>query len=339
MQISSQHEALLKKYKNLDNEQKKLLARVKKEWQDRFFRNTRSLYDHREEAEALAGWMYAQAGLEKPQVLLASSPLHAQEIANRIYQKHAGDGQTHFFHSGHYGGARDLGWVAFYDFFARLGMLDNADFLAYRDLLSAVPLYDMIQGKKYCILTDMPVELHFDRQYRLHGERRPAIAWRDGFAAYFWHGLHTREKYIMCPESLSRKEFVAERNIEQRRIIQESLGTEGFIELLDLVETDRFSYRSRIPLLDEQALPQMSQQEINELAAGEHYEDREQEYILYRSRFRDEVIENYHYYVKVTDPSTGRAYYLSVAPQNASSAKAAVDASFEEGNLAYSAES
>jgi hypothetical protein len=140
----------------------------------------------------------------------------------------SGDSKQLFFHSGHYGGARDLAWVAFYDFLARMGMISDPDFLAYRDLLKGAPVYDMIQDRHYCILTDQPVALHFDSHYRLHGEKRPAIAWGDGFGSYYWHGLHTREAYIMRPEKLSIADFMAEHNIEQRRVIQEYWATTAF---------------------------------------------------------------------------------------------------------------
>jgi hypothetical protein len=64
--------------------------------------------------------------------------------------------------------------------------------------------------------------------------------------------------------------------------------------MLDLVEIDRYLYESRLPLLDEAQLSQLSQKEINALADKPQYEYRQQAYIFYPSRCRDTLINDYY---------------------------------------------
>jgi hypothetical protein len=329
---------LLSKQSALNKAQKRLHKEVCREWHDHFYHNGKSLYDYRKEAEEMVGWLYHKAGLPCPKVVLATSPLHAQQIANRIHQRERSLAGQQYFPVSRFGGIRDMSWIALYDFFIRLGMLKDEDFIRYRDFLKAVPIYEMIQGNQYCILTDMPSQISLDYRLRLHAERKPALAWPDGFCLYYWHGLRTRMTYIMEPEKIDRQVFMSERNAEQRRLILEILRDEKLREVLDLLEIDRYQYQSHVPILDEEQLSSLSQEEINQLAVHAPYELRQQGYILYRSRYPDDIADDFLYFVKVTDPSTGRQYYLPVSPEDATSAKDAVDASFGEQDLVYTAE-
>lgn len=339
MKLDARLSGLLRKLSSLTDEQKKLHSRVAREWQERFFHKCDSLYAYYREAEEMIYWLYEQAGLSRPRVILAASPLEAQQIANRISHSKQDKYRRQYFRPASFGGVSDISWLALYDFFIRMGNQSDNQLLRYRDYIKSLPIFSMIQGNRYCILTDMPNTIRLDDRQRLHAKGGAALAWSDGFSLYYWHGQRTRKAYIMEPEKIDRNSFLAERNVEQRRLILEIMGEKKLQEILDLKEVDRYVYHSRIPVLDEAALNQLSQEEINQLASYAYYEMKEQTYILYRSRYRDELIRDYFFFVQVTDPSTGRQYYLSVSPEDATSAKEAVDATFGENDLAYNAES
>lgn len=338
MKVDAQLASLIRKQATLTDEQKQLHRQVYREWHTRFFQNTEHLLDYRREAEEMVHWLYEQAGLKRPRVILANSPLHARQIADPMSRQEQCSHKKLNVQPAPFGGFCDMGWVALYDFFVRMGSTADRHFIRYRDYLKSIPLFSMIQGRRYCILTPMPTTISLDDSQRLHAERKAAIAWPDGFQLYYWHGLRTRQNYIMEPEKIDRRAFLAERNVEQRRLILEILGEAKLKALLDLQEIDRYVYRSRIPVLDEGQLDQLSQEQIDRLAANVLYETREQTYILYRSRYPDDLIRQHLYFVRVSDPSTDRQYYLSVSPDDATSAKKAVDATFREKDVQYTAE-
>jgi hypothetical protein len=91
---------------------------------------------------------------------------------------------------------------------------------------------------------------------------------------------------ILEPDELTRDDFLSERNVETRRIIQERMGAERFVW---------------------------------ELAAT--YIDGGPQGVLYEVALPDDP-DQVARYVQVEDPSTGREYYLRVPPSIQTAAEA-----------------
>jgi hypothetical protein len=90
--------------------------------------------------------------------------------------------------------------------------------------------------KDFVIVCDRPREIHREQvgdrgwgSHRLHGERGPAISWRDDWALYFVHGVRVTEQIVMRPETLTTEQIMKEDNAEVRRIMCEKMGWEKFI--------------------------------------------------------------------------------------------------------------
>jgi hypothetical protein len=133
-------------------------------------------------------------------------------------------------------------------------------------------------GRKEAWLVRKPVSLAFDGQGRLHCADGMCLQYRDGWGFYAWHGCCVPEKLIMSPESLTKEDWLQERNLEIRRAIQERLGSEGFVEMVGGACIDRGTRGSLI--------------EVD---------------------LSDDP-EGVAHYVQVQDASTERQYYLRVPP-------------------------
>src|SRR5262249_47263755 len=121
---------------------------------------------------------------------------------------------------------------------------------------------------------------------RLHNATGTCMEYRDGWGVYAWHGMAVPEKVILAPERLSREDFLSERDVEVRRVIQERMGSRFVPELGGVV-------------LD--SSPRVTLYEVP-LPAGDG--------------------EGVARYVRVQDASTPRQYFLRVPPTVKTAAEA-----------------
>jgi len=126
-----------------------------------------------------------------------------------------------------FGLSKDSGWVSFYDFFSRIGIVKHENFLKYKDFLKSGVwggiLYDTV-----AILIRRPNLIKRNNRFDLHSIKGPAIAWRDGYSLYFVHGISVDRRWVDDPLSLTAEEILEEDNVEVRRTMIDLLGAEEF---------------------------------------------------------------------------------------------------------------
>jgi len=84
----------------------------------------------------------------------------------------------------------------------------------------------------FAMVSDRPRVLKRDAGGRLHSDSGPAIAYRDGWSLYFWHGLHiprSHEWVIEQSGKLTPDAIEAEPNAELRRVMLEVFGFENYL--------------------------------------------------------------------------------------------------------------
>jgi hypothetical protein len=153
------------------------------------------------------------------------------------------------------------------------------------DLIHLACLNEMVSD--YCLSRDKallmrkPVLMKWDEQGNLHNATGPCLQYRDGWGYYARHGniIDVPEKVIRYPEQLTREDWISERNAEVRRIIQQVLGPERFVELVGGKQIDAGGRGDLIEI---------------KLGRGDP--------------------EKVAHYVYVQDSSTEREYYLRVPP-------------------------
>jgi hypothetical protein len=186
-----------------------------------------------------------------------------------------------------YGSINDYNWVSFFDFFTQIGVINHKDFNEFRSLLQC-GIYDTIQLKGFCIVSDLPSKISRSPQNRLHCEDGPAIQFKDGYSQYYWNGVSVPAFWISDKSLITKDVIKKETNAERRRCLREILGATKYFSLLGgVVEIDRDT------------------------------DDQGNEMVLYRSKTKDDIISKHIQYLQVVCPSTKREYILY--PPNQSS--------------------
>jgi len=125
------------------------------------------------------------------------------------------------------GMAEDCGWVSFYDFFERIGIVDHENFRKYREFIQS-GVWGTVLFDTHAIVYRRPKVVHRDDQFDLHCTTGPAIAWRDGFEAYYVHGIQVEKRWIQDPNSITPEEILGQQNVEVRRTMVDLLGYAEF---------------------------------------------------------------------------------------------------------------
>jgi hypothetical protein len=126
------------------------------------------------------------------------------------------------------------------------------------------------------LVSAKPCTLALDRRHRLHAAGGPALAYPDGWAIHAHHGVVVPAMAVLAPERFDVRRVLTEGNVELRRALIELYGFERFVR-----------------------------------DAGAMCLHAEGDRALYRVNLPgDEPLV----LVKVTCPSTARAYFLRVPP-------------------------
>lgn len=130
-----------------------------------------------------------------------------------------------------YGNIGDFGWVAFYQYFTEIGVVNHEAFNKYTELMDQ-GIYDMIQLEDYCILIENPVTLHRE-ELQMHSTTEKAIQWADGFGMYFIHGRFVEDKMFTKALHITKEEYFTLQNDEDRMVVHEIQG-DNLMNFLDV---------------------------------------------------------------------------------------------------------
>jgi len=187
---------------------------------------------------AIAAWLgviYSLYDLPvPPRIEVAASPEAACLLASDL----TGKTQT----SLDWVGTGDGGWVSFYDYFERVGVLtsaENADVIKLREYGRVA--WDSILLDECAIIVARPTALKLDDAGNLHSATGPCIEWGDGEKDFAWHGTWVPERMIREPKSYSKAEYLAITNTEERRALGEIAGWDWVASLLGTTVIDTWT--------------------------------------------------------------------------------------------------
>ncbi|MDH3324144.1 MAG: hypothetical protein OEL89_00735, partial [Candidatus Peregrinibacteria bacterium] len=182
-----------------------------------------------------------------------------------------------YHYESYYLSIRDLYWISFYDFFARLNLIDSIKFTKYKELIKS-NIFSCILLHGFAFLSRPPLYIHRNEKFRLHSRNSPAIEFKDGFKLYYVDGIHFSEsdfnKYFI--ETPTANEVLEMKNQEQRAVMIKHVGYKNMKQELKLREISN------------------------------HIDAHGNKNSLYESRVL--LIK----LVKAIDSSTGKPYYLGV---------------------------
>src|ERR1700677_3187645 len=184
---------------------------------------------------AIKRWLQIAYGLYNKQapdrIEIVASPFAACALATEL----TGEKQT----STDYCGIETGGWVSFYEYFHRIGILKDDEFEqveALRDFIRCA--WDTILLDECAIIVARPTALRLDDAGNLHAAGKPCIEWSDGNQDFAWHGIWVPEKIVMAPHSYTKDEYLTIANTEERRALSEAAGWDWVAKLLGAEPAD-----------------------------------------------------------------------------------------------------
>jgi hypothetical protein len=170
--------------------------------------------------------------------------------------------------------------------------------------------------RDFVIVSERPVTIHRelvnpDRprgwdSHRLHCEDGPAVAFKDGWGIWAWHGNRVTRQIVEQPETLTVDQVRFESNAEVRRVMVERMGWDAFCASakMKLLHVDEL--HSNFPDIPVSEVVDASSRMVTSYRAGV-----ERAELLESAELRD-FEDRPLRFVRLSDPSTGRQYTLRV---------------------------
>ena len=132
------------------------------------------------------------------------------------------------------GGNQWAGWCAYISFFDRVAGLDLPQHAAWRHYESlALHGGPRFEHARFWIVCDFSTVVRQDEAHRPHCASGPQLAWRDGFATWYWRGTAVPREWIEHPESIDPSLALTHENAEMRRVVAEIVGWDKVLARLD----------------------------------------------------------------------------------------------------------
>jgi hypothetical protein len=170
--------------------------------------------------------------------------------------------------------------------------------------------------RDFVIVSERPVTIHRelvnpDRprgwdSHRLHCEDGPAVAFKDGWGIWAWHGNRVTRQIVEQPETLTVDQVRFESNAEVRRVMVERMGWDAFCASakMKLLHVDEL--HSNFPDIPVSEVVDASSRMVTSYRAGV-----ERAELLESAELRD-FEDRPLRFVRLSDPSTGGQYTLRV---------------------------
>ena len=206
------------------------------------------------EKDAIEGvkFVYKLAKLEEPKILILDSPLACQIACNlmkkdsrqQVWQQviqQVRQQKTDYYNTS-YDGIWIFSWMSLYDYFHRVGIVNNKLFDQYEKYVKS-GVFSSIYFDKLAILSKNPILLLRDDKYRLHNQEGYAIEWADGYGQNYVHGVYFEEELfdkIFIKKEITGKEILKLKNTEQKAVAIQLFGYDKMIEELNIVKIDTY---------------------------------------------------------------------------------------------------
>ena len=197
---------------------------------------------------------------------------------------------VNIFHSySSYIGLSNYGRISFYDFFEKIDILDNFNFKQYKKILKS-GVFNAYEFDNCVFAIQPPIYVELNSQGRLHSTSTAAVKFRDGSSYYFINGRPIPKWVVENKDSITKDQFLNEKNLDIKGAIYEVLGSKGIMNLLGAEITDTNTIHH---------------------ANG----DIETVELLKTKETFPELGDDPMAWVKMTCPSTGTNYLVGVDPQ------------------------
>ena len=131
------------------------------------------------------------------------------------------------------GSVFSLGWTSYATFLKDVGGVRfpadlDARVEAFRAIHEAGSYF--WPSEQWCVLVDRPTVLTRDEAGRMHNTSGPAIAYSDGWALYYAHGINIPKYVITEPERITIAQVEEQDNLEVKRVFIEQYGVHRYLQ-------------------------------------------------------------------------------------------------------------
>lgn len=130
-----------------------------------------------------------------------------------------------------YNGWNNFGWVSFYDFFDQINVLDDFKFKQYKKLIQS-NCFNAYEYENYVFAIQPPIYINRNSKGVLHCTTKAAVEFKDGSCYYFINGRNIPENIFNKSNSLTKEDFIKEKNSDYKAAWYEILGQSKIMELL-----------------------------------------------------------------------------------------------------------
>ena len=155
-------------------------------------------------------------------------------------------------------GQQDSYWIAYYLFAGEIGVsysVKDSNLINLWSELAQSCLW-WWPFERECIILERMNFIGKDENGRLHNLSGPAYSFRDGYGAYYVHGVHVPEYVIERPQEISVKKIDEEPNAEVGRVMIDQYGPSRF--LIDakakVIHQDEFGILYRRDIRDDEPI-------------------------------------------------------------------------------------
>lgn len=207
-----------------------------------------------------------------------------------------------------YIGWSNFGWVAFYDFFTKIGVLNNEIFNRYIETVKT-NVFETFEFE-FAVFAVQPPEYIISNNNIPHSINEPAVKFKDGSTHAYINGVLIPNELFdkLINNEYTFKEFITEENEEFKATVlfflEEKFGTVGVFDFIreNLQEVDTYVDIKKVEYLE-----------------GTTKSEKIGVYTLFKGLVNNLQIA----YVRCFCPSTDRMFFLGVKP-NESNAKDAI---------------
>ncbi len=207
----------------LNEKQEKLMEEISLEYEENALNGDDSY--NIDEIVFGINFMYSLSDLKEPEIVICNSPMEMAIEANLK------SGET----IDYLGNGYDSGWTAFYDFFQRIGILEenDYDFDKWRNFILKSGVFATCLYENVAFVCIRPCKVNRNENDDLHCTDGMAIQWRDGYGEYYLNGVSVNEEIVLTPASKLNPQLVLkEQNAEVRREIVRKIGVERLCDKL-----------------------------------------------------------------------------------------------------------
>lgn len=214
-------------------------------------------------ARTAAEYLYQQAGLKVPPIIVCESPLSAIVALEMVrdsvrasvkasvwasVRASVGDSVRDSVEASvwdsvkasvwefWWAGCWDYGWCAFYDYLHRIKAIPkHRQFCAYRDTVARSGMWSALAYENVCIVAMMPIQVSRDEQMRLHSEDGYAVEFGDGYGQHYLSGVFFPPDLHkgLVSGAMGVPNVLKIENVEQRMAALKFIGAEKLLQQCD----------------------------------------------------------------------------------------------------------